>query len=1389
LSIRLSYTPRCRRLDFHYSQHSSQPSCNASPLAAEAETEKVNLMKFTRILNLVAGAMLAGHLPSGFAQSAARPASAAEKPAVASAPVATTNTGSASLALNQVLINKPSALLGAAESDSKTINLSFPAGTQVDTLKALLNGNDVSARFTSTDCATSGYVCATASLSAVDGLRVGKNVLSAVAKKEDGSLASSRLRFAAGETRRASANTELTVSGAPVAQALGNGIADTNFTPPTVSFNTLTAGGWTGHAPWIQIGNETLPDSSVGAGCAGDVYTVVVLDRFRLVPVPNASTCESDPTALSTYLKTLTADQVVIVGTNWGHNAEARLDTSAIGGTDYSKIQQTAGNYPRGYIAIGAGGAAPGSAYENYYTDGGGQVDPFATGVMTEDPFGHYNFQSSNPIEYLVTPNDPENGNQSTVTLYNMKSFNPYSQFSYPDKIVFHSPAGQTNGFWLFTLTRDSLAPNPNWTFNANSQRQQTDITGAGTFYPTGASDAVAQVAAFTQLATDLNTAGPNQLMFLVTVGTPVWGKTQWDVARIASAGHGYAYYHNFGDALENLGGVPISTLSLFAPGSAYSYVTCPGCGGPINGFSALSTTAYAQQGQTGTLHGVLGRNLNGLYSPMRSSQETTGSGAVSDFALDKISGQQPVRWPELSGNLLPGASTVSGQVSAYQYASYQLLTQYYVKGAQGDYLDDIHYYFTGSLNTYLDYHTFDPVNLAFPGQSGTCYTWTDPVTNAAAPCFTQQDLKAVASQLSTEIVDLDNVLVFMVTGSTNMKDVVATGNGSAALALIGAASSIEGSTLQPPPATPVTANVSDILNLVSSVVNIGVTVATDGLIPKDLVDNVTRGGSIIGSLFGGASSIVGGLTQGGGPAPLPSPQYTFTTTIGDLANSSLQQQTAIGFDTELDSILGDWGKLSTLGPLITNSNYPEFYSPNQVAQIVAVQLLGQGAQRNFYSALLPAFYKVQYYPAWKGSSQRTINPPDMGALAGLSGPCNSWYAWYDGSGNPKPGLEGYVDKAYATYAGNGTIWNTFVDDPGDAVDHYIIGGTAHNAGKTSQTIPFIDSQVANQMFSPGELNIPFDEFVTRVGGPMSSAFEDTTVVGFDNFPANQTWACYDLNLGSVGVGQNPNTTTTTLLAPASAELGESVTLRATVAAAGGPVPTGTVTFDDGDVQLGTGTVDAKGNATFSTNSLALGTHSFVAYYVVNANYTASQSAATTLNVYANAPDVSLSLSTNNVNISYGATPTSVTVSVGSLSGLSGNVAFTCSGLPAGMTCNFTPAAPAITAGGTATTSLTVTATAPTNAASMPWFKGVTGLLILSASLLLLGRIRKGGKRIQALLCLVVLAVSFTGLLTGCNGGSKMVTQPNLPSGPQTILINATTGSVTKSIPLTLNIQ
>jgi hypothetical protein len=1320
-------------------------------------------MKLARMLSLLSGALLACQSLVVFAETTAN--------STASVSTTLSNTHHITPPDNGLWIHESSQGQSEGNSDSKTITLTLPPGAQIGSLKAVLNGMDISATFSAIECIDSEGVCATATLSRADGLRPGKNVLYATTTNSNGTLASSRLRFNVGGRVQTSQSSYTGSSHLAAAQIVGNGIADTNFTPPTVTFNTLTAGGWQGNTPWLQIGNETLPDSSVSACPSSDIYLVIVLDRFTLLPVPGATQCEANAANLSAYLKTLTSDQAVIIGTLYYHNADANLNTTAIGGTEYT-MSQTGSTYPRGYLAIGAGGAAPGSAYENRWTDGGGQVNPFATGMMVEDPYGNYNFQSSLAVEYRVTPNDSGNNNQSTVTLYNVGTLSQYNAFSYPDKVVFFSPANQTNGFWLLTLQRDNLNFSQQCGAAADSQNQRTIVPACGTFYPTGVGNASAQLTAYSQLASALNNLTPNQLAFLVSVGTPVVGKSQWDVAQIPGA-----YYKNFGDALENLGGVAISTLSLYAPGSAYSYVTCTGCGGPLNGFAALSTTAYAQQGQTGAIHGVLGRYLNGLYCPMRASQETPGSTAVSDFTLDTISSQQPVEWPELSGKPLPGASSVSGQVSAYNYASYQLITQYYVKGAQGDYLDDIHYYFTGSLNTLLDYHTFDPFNLQFPGQSGSCYIWTDPVTNTALPCFTQQDLQAVASQLSTEIVDLDNVLVFMVNGSTNMKDVVATGNGSAALALVGAAAEIEGSHLQPQSASPVTTNVSNILNLVSSVVNIGVTVATDGLVPPELVDNVTRGGSIIGSLFGAASSITGGLSQGGGPAALPSPQYAFTTTIGDLANSSLQQQVAIGFDSNLDSITSDWGKLSSLGPLITNSNYPEFYSPNQVAQNVAVQLMGQGSQRDFYLALLPAFYSIHYYPSWVTDNNVTpANPPNMGNYISSSGYCNSWYDWNSGGTPPN------VSVYHATYAGVPDPWSTFSSHNPTPIDYYVIAGEAQNKSQSNQFIPFIDQQVSNTLFGSGGLNIPMDAFVTRTG-PMAAKFLDTTNNGFDGFPANQTYSCGDEREGIGTPPQSPYVTVTTLTVPSSAVLGEDVSLQVKVTSQAG-VPKGTVSVQDGATVLGSATLDTTGAANFSVSGLALGAHSLVAYYLVNDPYYASQSAASTLNVYANSPQLTLALSTRNLSIPYGSSSSPIAMQMVSKSGLAGPITLSCTGLPAGMTCNFNPAQPTITSGGTASSSLTISAEAA-QAAMLPLSGGITGLLLLPLSVVLLWRVRKNSRALQASLCILLLALVSFGSMVGCGAGSN---KPST-SGTQTVLVNATSGSFTISVPLIVNVQ
>jgi hypothetical protein len=67
--------------------------------------------------------------------------------------------------------------------------------------------------------------------------------------------------------------------------------------------------------------------------------------------------------------------------------------------------------------------------------------------------------------------------------------------------------------------------------------------------------------------------------------------------------------------------------------------------------------------------------------------------------------------------------------------------------------------------------------------------------------------------------------------------------------------------------------------------------------------------------------------------------------------------------------------------------------------------------------------------------------------------------------------------------------------------------------------------------------------------------------------------------------------------------LKQPVTFTATVASNNGIVPTGTLTFNDGNKTLGTSTLDPTGTATFTIATLSPGTHSIVASYSGDSNY------------------------------------------------------------------------------------------------------------------------------------------------------------------------------------------
>ena len=111
-------------------------------------------------------------------------------------------------------------------------------------------------------------------------------------------------------------------------------------------------------------------------------------------------------------------------------------------------------------------------------------------------------------------------------------------------------------------------------------------------------------------------------------------------------------------------------------------------------------------------------------------------------------------------------------------------------------------------------------------------------------------------------------------------------------------------------------------------------------------------------------------------------------------------------------------------------------------------------------------------------------------------------------------------------------------------------------------------------------------------------------------------------DVGSSNKLQQEITQATTTLSNVTSSLtspytfGQTNTYTATVsvtAGLGGGTLAGTVTFKDGGVNLGSGSVGAGGVATFSTASVVVGTHTITASYGGTANYLSSNSAAPAL--------------------------------------------------------------------------------------------------------------------------------------------------------------------------------
>jgi hypothetical protein len=168
-----------------------------------------------------------------------------------------------------------------------------------------------------------------------------------------------------------------------------------------------------------------------------------------------------------------------------------------------------------------------------------------------------------------------------------------------------------------------------------------------------------------------------------------------------------------------------------------------------------------------------------------------------------------------------------------------------------------------------------------------------------------------------------------------------------------------------------------------------------------------------------------------------------------------------------------------------------------------------------------------------------------------------------------------------------------------------------------------------------------------------------------------------------------PAKTNTSISLSASATqitAGNRVTFSSKVSPAGGSgTPTGTITFLDSQMSLGSATLSA-GSGQFTATNLSTGTHLVTSTYSGDANFNASTSSATTITVAAApAADYTLSMSTSNMNVTKGGTGT-MTITVTPENGFKQTVSFACTGLPQGASCIFNPQSATLATGPSTTT-------------------------------------------------------------------------------------------------------
>lgn len=275
---------------------------------------------------------------------------------------------------------------------------------------------------------------------------------------------------------------------------------------------------------------------------------------------------------------------------------------------------------------------------------------------------------------------------------------------------------------------------------------------------------------------------------------------------------------------------------------------------------------------------------------------------------------------------------------------------------------------------------------------------------------------------------------------------------------------------------------------------------------------------------------------------------------------------------------------------------------------------------------------------------------------------------------------------------------------------------------------------------------------------------------------------------GPLTIAVAPLLATTDILSvsTSTSTFGQSVTLTDTISKSSTTIPTGTVTFYDGGIAIGTNPVSVIGVATFTISTLSVGSHSITAIYSGDATYLTEASNSVSLTVIQGDFIIAVSPATQTINS--GQSVSYVVSLQGSSAPFDETVTLSASGLPTGATVNFTPAS--LTPGAGPITSTMTIATLPTQAPashSKTFYAIGYVLLLLPFSRLKKFRSRLHSQSKSAALLLVIFiattSMAAIATLTGCGSGYFVVPHQS------TITVVGTSGTLQHVTTVTLIVE